>query len=275
MDFKLSQSYDLASFLRGFYLIAHAIENAAKDAYGLTVSQYEALLVLDGQPGSRPADLCSRLPVKANTVSLIVGQLVKRRFVDRQPDPRDNRASRLFLTETGKQALDATGSTIMEELRHQWRHLTHGQAQVVSRLEDPFDAPRPSLDYLTEVAGIARTIGDVLKPRALTPTQLLVLVVLQDASPAELRPVQIERLLDLRSNTLAAAVKNLEGRDLVRGLRQNPRAGTQLRLTHEGKLELNATLTELTPVLDQLLVSTHDAAQLPVIFSINSDMIGA
>ncbi|MFI6935248.1 MarR family winged helix-turn-helix transcriptional regulator [Streptomyces sp. NPDC050287] len=60
--------------------------------------------VADSDP-LRPGELAARLGVEASHVTRTVQQLQKSGYVTRVPDPRDRRAQRIQLTETGRQAI--------------------------------------------------------------------------------------------------------------------------------------------------------------------------
>ncbi|KOG31457.1 MarR family winged helix-turn-helix transcriptional regulator [Streptomyces resistomycificus] len=61
--------------------------------------------IADSEP-LRPGELANRLGVEASHVTRTVQQLQKSGYVTRVPDPRDRRAQRIELTETGRQAID-------------------------------------------------------------------------------------------------------------------------------------------------------------------------
>jgi DNA-binding MarR family transcriptional regulator len=60
--------------------------------------------VADSEP-MRPGELANRLGVEASHVTRTVQQLERSGYVTRVPDPRDRRAQRIELTETGEQAV--------------------------------------------------------------------------------------------------------------------------------------------------------------------------
>ncbi|KUM68504.1 MarR family winged helix-turn-helix transcriptional regulator [Streptomyces curacoi] len=60
--------------------------------------------VADSEP-LRPGELANRLGVEASHVTRTVQQLQKTGYVTRVPDPRDRRAQRIELTDTGREAI--------------------------------------------------------------------------------------------------------------------------------------------------------------------------
>ena len=67
----------------------------------LPVAQVEVLQYLAETPGLRASDLTERMLLAPTTVSTLVGQLLDRALVERQPDPSDRRVWHLHLTDSG------------------------------------------------------------------------------------------------------------------------------------------------------------------------------
>ena len=70
----------------------------------IPVSEAHALAELAQSAPLGQAELARRLRLEKSTVSRLVGQLVGRDWVRRQPDPGDGRATRLALTPEGERA---------------------------------------------------------------------------------------------------------------------------------------------------------------------------
>lgn len=93
----------------------HAIKRAeqaliaAKDAalrpFDLTVPQYAALLLLDGQPGLSGAELARRAMVTPQTMSTVLGNLERKGLVERAPHPVHTRVVETRLSRTGRALL--------------------------------------------------------------------------------------------------------------------------------------------------------------------------
>ncbi len=96
------QPEDLRSAARTLALVARVLERAAGD---LTLAQYRVLtLVAAGD--ERASRLALRLAVGKPTVTAVVDGLVERGHLERRAVPDDRRATRLVLTESGRDALD-------------------------------------------------------------------------------------------------------------------------------------------------------------------------
>jgi len=66
---------------------------------GLTVPQMSALEELSKEGGANLKELSARMNLSHSTVSGIIDRLQRRGFVERKPDSRDRRYSRIFLAE--------------------------------------------------------------------------------------------------------------------------------------------------------------------------------
>ena len=68
------------------------------DASYLIVAQYP------GPQGHRPADLAGRLRISKQALNHLLGQLERRGYLTREPDPEDGRSKRIRLTARGTRA---------------------------------------------------------------------------------------------------------------------------------------------------------------------------
>lgn len=76
----------------------HAQGFADFDASYLVVAQYP------GPQGQRPADLAGRLRISKQALNHLLGQLERRGYLTREPDPEDGRSKRIRLTARGTRA---------------------------------------------------------------------------------------------------------------------------------------------------------------------------
>jgi DNA-binding MarR family transcriptional regulator len=96
---RLAQQKDLRGFKRRFA------------ESGISQVDYAALLVIEGNPGCRQADLGALLRIRQPNLVEPLDSLEKRGLIERRPDPRDRRAQTLDLT--------AAGRTLLASLREQ------------------------------------------------------------------------------------------------------------------------------------------------------------
>ena len=75
-----------------------------------------------GIDGIRLTDLAARAQLSLATTSELVSQLQQLGYLERRPDPHDQRAKLIFPTRRGRQALDDAGDRVAEIEEH-WREL--------------------------------------------------------------------------------------------------------------------------------------------------------
>jgi DNA-binding MarR family transcriptional regulator len=83
------------------------------DATHLIVAQYP------GPQGQRPSELADRLRMTKQALNYQLGELERRGYIERRPDPEDGRSRRIVLTARG----EAVGHTIREavaEMEEEW-----------------------------------------------------------------------------------------------------------------------------------------------------------
>jgi DNA-binding MarR family transcriptional regulator len=78
------------------------------DAAHLTVFQYP------GPQGARPSQLAARLRISKQALNYLLGQLERLGYLQRQPDPDDNRSKRITLTERGTNAIELIRAAVAE-----------------------------------------------------------------------------------------------------------------------------------------------------------------
>lgn len=74
--------------------------------HGLTASQAEVLLCLRLEEGISQQDLAERLLVTKGNVCVTLQKMEVSGWIDRRPDPVDQRAHRLYLTDAGRLQLE-------------------------------------------------------------------------------------------------------------------------------------------------------------------------
>jgi DNA-binding MarR family transcriptional regulator len=81
---------------------------AARPGFELTFPQWRVLVVLGGSPhGLRQSEIARRVGVTVPATSRQLHRLERRGLIEVRQDDRDRRASRVILTEAGRQAHDA------------------------------------------------------------------------------------------------------------------------------------------------------------------------
>ena len=86
-------------------LLRNYIEHRARGR-GTTRAQWIVLFRLREQEGLSQVDLAEVLELQPISLVRLLDRLVEHGLLERQHDPRDRRANRLFLTEAGRQLVD-------------------------------------------------------------------------------------------------------------------------------------------------------------------------
>ncbi len=80
----------------------HARAHALLEALGLYRGQPPVLFALWEQEGLAHTELARRLRVTPATITKMIQRMEKAGFVERRPDPEDQRISRVYLTDAGR-----------------------------------------------------------------------------------------------------------------------------------------------------------------------------
>ncbi|MDR1088382.1 MAG: MarR family transcriptional regulator [Coriobacteriales bacterium] len=272
---RIYPAFSILDFVKGITFVLRAIEESIKQGCGLSVSQYRILLYLYENDGSRMADAAAVLDLKANTLSLAVAGLERLGLVRRTTSTQDSRAFLLALTDAGQIALKDTGHLLMTRVHALWGPLTHEQRQLVSQMDEPDQSRLPSSEYVLNTVNCGRTITPCLKQQGITVTQYLILAELVRADRA-LRPVNLEALLDTRSNTIASALASLATDGLVRLKRQTRgRLMTEVSATAKGTGLMQQASQELERALWERLTERFEETTIRGLLEANANMVAA
>jgi MarR family transcriptional regulator for hemolysin len=95
----------IAQLVESSRLLRNYIDNRAKGR-GTTRAQWIVLFRLRQQEGLSEVDLAVVLELQPISLVRLLDRLVEHGLLERRHDPRDRRANRLFLTESGRQLVD-------------------------------------------------------------------------------------------------------------------------------------------------------------------------
>src|SRR6516164_6612329 len=95
----------IAQLVESSRLLRNYIDHRAK-ARGTTRAQWIVLFRLRRQEGLSQVDLADVLELQPISLVRLLDRLVEHGLLERRHDPKDRRANRLFLTETGRQLVD-------------------------------------------------------------------------------------------------------------------------------------------------------------------------
>ena len=95
----------VAQLVESSRLLRNYIDHRAK-SHGSTRAQWIVLFRLREQEGLSQVDLADVLELQPISLVRLLDRLVEHGLLERQHDPRDRRANRLFLTAAGRQLVD-------------------------------------------------------------------------------------------------------------------------------------------------------------------------
>jgi len=94
------------------------VDARLRDEHGLPLALFWPLYVVGQSSGEslRVGEVAEAIGLTVGGASKIVDRIVRAGFLRRESDPTDRRASRVLLTETGRQILDAASQTYEAEM---------------------------------------------------------------------------------------------------------------------------------------------------------------
>jgi MarR family transcriptional regulator, organic hydroperoxide resistance regulator len=96
----------------------NAIDARLKRDFGLPLTHFEPMLVIDRVPSCRVYDIASELRITTGGTSKLVDRIEASGYCRRLPNPADRRSSVLELTAAGRSLLERAGEAFDEELQH-------------------------------------------------------------------------------------------------------------------------------------------------------------
>jgi len=95
----------------------NAVDARLRSEFGLPLTQFEPMSVMDRLPGCRVYDIASELGITTGGASKLVDRIEAAGYCRRLPNPADRRSSLLELTPEGRRLLAETGTAFDEELQ--------------------------------------------------------------------------------------------------------------------------------------------------------------
>jgi MarR family transcriptional regulator, transcriptional regulator for hemolysin len=136
----------IAQLVESSRLLRNYIDHRAKSR-GTTRAQWIVLFRLREQEGLSQVDLADVLELQPISLVRLLDRLVEHGLLERRPDPKDRRANRLFLTESGRQLVDDLDS-LRESIA----------SDVLQDLSD--DAVKNSLKALRDIKERIKILAD-------------------------------------------------------------------------------------------------------------------
>ena len=95
----------------------NAVDARLKSEFGLPLTHFEPMSVMDRLPGCRVYDIASELGITTGGVSKLVDRIEASGYCRRRPNPADRRSSLLELTPEGRRVFAEAGVAFDEELQ--------------------------------------------------------------------------------------------------------------------------------------------------------------
>jgi MarR family transcriptional regulator, organic hydroperoxide resistance regulator len=95
----------------------NAVDARLRGEFGLPLSHFEPMSVMDRLPGCRVYDIASELGITTGGTSKLVDRIEASGYCRRLPNPADRRSSLLELTPEGRRVFAEAGMAFDEELQ--------------------------------------------------------------------------------------------------------------------------------------------------------------
>ena len=95
----------------------NAVDARLKSEFGLPLTHFEPMSVIDRRPGCRVYDIASELGITTGGASKLVDRIEAGGYCRRLPNPADRRSSLLELTPAGRRLIAEAGAAFDDELQ--------------------------------------------------------------------------------------------------------------------------------------------------------------
>ena len=96
----------------------NAVDARLTNDFGLPLTHFEPMSVIDRIPGCRVHDIANELGITTGGTSKLIDRIEASGYCRRLPNPGDRRSSLLELTEAGRRMLAEAGTAFDDELQH-------------------------------------------------------------------------------------------------------------------------------------------------------------
>jgi MarR family transcriptional regulator, organic hydroperoxide resistance regulator len=96
----------------------NAVDTRLKSEFGLPLTHFEPMSVMDRLPTCRVYDIASELGITTGGTSKLIDRIEAAGYCRRLPNPQDRRSSLLELTAEGQRLFAEAGKAFDDELQH-------------------------------------------------------------------------------------------------------------------------------------------------------------
>ena len=107
MDLESKHYVCLTFLVRHAWLSMRTVVAGALAEHELSVAQYGTLIILAEEPGVTVAEVARKVGTARQSANELLGGLERSGLIERRAHPRDRRSQQVFLTELGRERIDA------------------------------------------------------------------------------------------------------------------------------------------------------------------------
>lgn len=101
---------------------------------GIYPGQHALLWFLNKEDGTNQKELADKLKIKPSTITVMLGRMEKAGLLERRQDSKDQRISRVYITEKGKHMYIIVEKTMKQLQEECFGNLTNDESIILRRL---------------------------------------------------------------------------------------------------------------------------------------------
>ena len=109
-------------------------------AHGFYAGQDQIMLALDREDGQTPGQLASRLGVRPPTITKTINRLQSQGFLEKRASANDGRQANIYLTETGRQAIQDIEKSLRKTEKLAFKGLDKKEQKTLAKLLSRIEA---------------------------------------------------------------------------------------------------------------------------------------
>ncbi len=127
---KDSLYYNFLEVIRFHYYRTHVL----LEEIGVYPGQPPMLFILNQEDGQSQKELANKLKIKPSTITVMLKRMEKANLIVRKKDDKDQRISRVYLTEKGKKVCEDTIKVVKQIERECFKDFTEEEKETLKSL---------------------------------------------------------------------------------------------------------------------------------------------
>ena len=127
---KDSLYYNFLEVIRFHYYRTHVL----LEEIGVYPGQPPMLFILNQEDGQSQKELANKLKIKPSTITVMLKRMEKANLIVRKKDDKDQRISRVYLTEKGKKVCEDTIEVVKQIERECFKDFTEEEKETLKSL---------------------------------------------------------------------------------------------------------------------------------------------